>query len=82
MDETAWRVLLAKHNINITNIDYQTNKVYFDFSYRTRPGRPLKWIKTFAELRSGESWDGLATRLAELVLELRKELEVSDGRTE
>lgn len=75
MDDTLWRVVLAKANINITNIDYANNKVYFDFSYRTKPGKPLKWMKTVDELKPGEDWQQFAYRLCDLVLELRKELE-------
>lgn len=75
MDETSWRVRLAKSNINIKHIDYDSRKIYFDFSYRPKPGAPIKWVSTVDEVGVGTFQD-LAERLCNLVLELRKELEV------
>lgn len=75
MDEMSWRARLAKANINITNIDYENKTVYFDFSYRTAPGRPLKWAKSFAWYDEPLNWNSFADALRDKVLELRKELE-------
>lgn len=74
MDELSWRAKLAKSNINIKYIDYGSNKIYFDFSYRPRSGAPMKWASTFDGI-GAETYSALAERLCGLVLELRKELE-------
>lgn len=74
MDELSWRARLAKSNINIKYIDYENDKIYFDFSYRSKPGAPMKWASTFDGIGTG-TYSALAERLCGLVLELRKELE-------
>lgn len=75
MDENlSWRTRLAKSNINIKYIDYENDKIYFDFSYRPKPGAPIKWMSTFDGIGTG-TYSALAERLCGLVLELRKELE-------
>lgn len=76
MDEQlSWRARLAKSNINITNIDYDHQTVYFDFSYRPYPGAAQRWSKSFAWYEEPVDWSHFADALRLKVLELRKELE-------
>jgi hypothetical protein len=75
MDELSWRARLAKSNINITYIDHDNGILYFDFAYRSAPGKPQKWAKTFAWIEEPVDWEQLTDTLRDKVLNLRKELE-------
>lgn len=53
MEETlSWQAQLAKSNINITGVQYNTNHkscvVCFEFPYHPKPGQ-VKWLKTADE---------------------------------
>lgn len=75
MDEKSWRARLAKSNINVINIDKENKILYLEFSYRSAPGRPPRWAKTFCHYRTPLYWTKAADEIREHILELRKELE-------
>lgn len=81
MDELSWRARLAKSNINITNIDWDNNLLYYDFAYRPYSGAPQRWGKTvtaaifYTGVKEDIDWEATADRLKDEVLALRKELE-------
>lgn len=75
MDELSWRAKLAKSNINVTYLDFDNGVIYFDFAYRVAPGKPQKWVKSFAWFEEPIDWGVLADELRDKVLNLRKELE-------
>lgn len=75
MDEKSWRAKLAKSNINIIGIDKENKILYLEFSYRSAPGRPQRWAKTFCHYRMPLYWTKAVDEIRDHILELRKELE-------
>lgn len=92
MDESqtlSWQASLAKKNINILNIDHDTQTWFYEFMYHPRPGQ-TKWCKTFFCNPIKQKIDNnghrvtvftfgtaseIAAEIMKEVLELRKELE-------
>lgn len=74
MDETSWRLALLKAGINITNIDFENDLVYFDFAYRPSPGGPRVWGKSVAVVPD-ITGDTIVAVVKNAVLNFRKELE-------
>lgn len=75
MDEKSWRARLAKSNINVIGIDRQNKVLYLEFSYRTAPGRPQRWAKTYCHYRTPFYWTKAVGEIQDHILKLRKELE-------
>lgn len=81
MDELSWRARLLKSNINITNIDWDNNLLYYDFAYRPHSGAPQRWGKTvtaaifYPGVKEDIDWEATVSRIKDEVLSLRKELE-------
>ena len=75
MDETSWRLALLKAGINITNIDFEQDLVYFDFAYRPNPGGPRVWGKSVAVVLPDITGETIVSTVKEAVLNFRKELE-------
>lgn len=92
MDESrtlSWQASLAKSNINILNIDHDTQTWFYEFMYHPKPGQ-TKWCKTFFKNPVESTLDdncrrvtaftfgsasAIAAEIMKEVLELRKELE-------
>lgn len=88
MEETlSWRARLAKSNINITNVSFNSMHticdVCFEFPYHPVPGQ-IKWLKTVSEFIGEMDEDNkpvlltlpqITEAIRKQVLELRKELE-------
>lgn len=73
MEELSWQARLARSNINILGID--KDRWYYEFMYHPHQGS-TKWCKTFYAIDGTERYpDGIAERLLEQALSLRKELE-------
>lgn len=75
MDEKSWRARLAKSNINVINIDKENKILYLEFSYRSAPGRPQRWAKTYCHYNPPLYWTKAVDEIRDHILELRKELE-------
>lgn len=73
MDESlSWRARLARHNINILNIDDE--RWYYEFMYHPYSGS-TKWCKTFLDASTSDSPEETARVLEQEVARLRRELE-------
>lgn len=73
MDESlSWRARLARHNINILNIDDE--RWYYEFMYHPYSGS-TKWCKTFLDTSPSDSPEETARVLEQEVARLRRELE-------
>lgn len=73
MDESlSWRARLARHNINILNIDDE--RWYYEFMYHPYNGS-TKWCKTFLEVTPLNTPEENARELEQEVSRLRRELE-------
>ena len=72
MDESlSWQARLARHNINILNVDNE--RWFYEFMYHPYNGS-TKWCKTFIAVKKGSSPAEVASDLMGEVLRLRKEL--------
>lgn len=72
MDESlSWRARLARHNINILNIDDE--RWYYEFMYHPYNGS-TKWCKTFLDVTNDDP-EEIARVLEQEVARLRRELE-------
>ena len=73
MDESlSWQARLARHNINILNVDNE--RWFYEFMYHPYAGS-TKWCKTFITIKKDSSPAEVASDLMGEVLRLRKELE-------
>lgn len=73
MDESlSWPAKLARHNINILNIDDE--RWFFEFMYHPYNGS-TKWCKTYIRIDQDASEAEVASDLIKVVAELRRELE-------
>lgn len=73
MDESlSWRARLARHNINILNIDDE--RWYYEFMYHPYSGS-TKWCKTFLDIDTSDDPEEVARVLEQEVARLRRELE-------
>ena len=71
-ENLSWQAKLARHNINILNIDDE--RWFYEFMYHPYQGS-TKWSKTFIIIEKNASPAEVASDLIREVAKLRRELE-------
>lgn len=71
-ENLSWQAKLARHNINILNIDDE--RWFYEFMYHPYSGS-TKWSKTFIIIKKDASPAEVASDLIREVAKLRRELE-------
>ena len=75
MDESlSWQATLARHNINILNIDEDWGRWFYEFMYHPYAGS-TKWCKTYIDVNQEASPAEVASDLLKEVAKLRRDLE-------